>query len=122
MTWQTAKADAEARAAWMLERIRAAEAGGQEIAEIQLAEYRDIESYQFLLHGEQWPWRHHLAVIRAVARILRRAKYSVRLVPIGLSDYLNFLARYDLKNTEANRAQFIAWATSPEPKPAPKSD
>lgn len=119
MSWQEAKADAEVTAARMLERIRAA---GGEVGEIQLAEYRDLESYQQLKPGEPWPWRHHLAVIRAVARLLRRAKYRVRLIPLGLSDYLDFLAAHELQNTPANRAQFISWATAPEPKPSPKKD
>lgn len=121
MTWQTAKADASILTARMLERIRAAQAEGHVVSEIQLAEYTDAESYHFLRPGEPWPWKHHLSVVRAAARILRRENLNVRLVPLDLRSYLDWLARFDLKNTDANRAQFLAWSTAPEPKPHPIS-
>lgn len=108
MSWQAAKADAERFASFILQRMKEAGAAG---APVRLAEFPDLETYQFLKPGEEWPWRHHQAVIRAAARQLRRAGHPVTLVPVTLPAYLDYLARGDLKNTTENRAAFIGQAT-----------
>jgi hypothetical protein len=117
MTWQSAKHDAQVRVAAMLERIAAV--GRPEL--INLSDYEDEESFRFLcgMAGE-WSLEYFRMVNKACARALRREGFKVQFVPIRMPEFFDWLARYDLKNTPANRAQFVLWTTTPEPKPTPQ--
>jgi len=46
-------------------------------------------------------------VNRAVARALRKEGFKVRLVPLHLADYMNWLADESLGDSAESRAQFV---------------
>jgi hypothetical protein len=107
MTWQSAKHDGESRAALMLEKLRAAQRAGQMVTEVRLSDYADAETYQFLRLGEEWSFEYWQMVNRAVARALRKEGFKVRLVPLHLADYMNWLADESLGDSAESRAQFV---------------
>ena len=90
---------------------------------ITLTDYENEACFNFLLPDSGWTFSEWQAVNEKVARQLRQDhKLKVWRVPVKLHEYFDFLARYDLKNTPKNRAQFITWRTAPEPKPEPQRD
>jgi hypothetical protein len=50
---------------------------------------------------------------------MRKRGATIQMVPVDINAAFDWLARYNLPNTPANRAQYIAWLTSPDPKPTP---
>jgi hypothetical protein len=56
---------------------------------------------------------------QAFRREMRKRGARVRSVKVVRSDYFAWLARCKLKDSPANRAQFISWLTAPDPKPIP---
>lgn len=84
----------------------------------QLSHYPDTETLNFLRPGEDLAEQR--ALNEAVAHLLRARGATVVFVPLHLSDYFTFLARYDLRDDPANRAQFISWTTAADPKPTPR--
>ena len=90
---------------------------------VTLTDYVDEACFNFLLPASGWTFSEWQAVNEKVARQLQQNhKLKVSRVPIKLIEFFDFLARYNLKDTPANRAQFITWRTAPEPKPEPQRD
>ena len=106
MNWQRAQREAESRVAALLESISAA---GGCVAEIPLTNYPTPEDYDKILGvNAGWSWSDWLKVNRATVRLLRRAGYHVRLVPVTAAELFGWLVVNGLANTPANRAQFAA--------------
>jgi hypothetical protein len=112
-------AAARERVGMMLARMPDA---GPPVAEVQLSDYADAETFALLLPSAGWTFFEWRAVNTEVARQLRAAGHRVRLVRLTAGEYFDFLIRYRLKNTPQNRAPFVAWPTAPEPKPEPLRD
>lgn len=88
-------------------------------AVIQLSDYESDEDLYFLKSSNEWGLAFHRMVNEALARALRKRGAKIAFVLIRMKDYFAWLAKFDLPNTPANRAQFIGWSTAPEPKPQP---
>ena len=86
---------------------------------VQLTEYPDADTLAFLRPGED------LATQRAInaefaAEVTRRGALPV-FVTLHLDDYFTWLARFDLRDSPAVRAQFISWTSAPDDsKPPPR--
>ena len=91
-------------------------------AKVLLADYPDQETYSFLKTGDDWPIAFHRKVNQGVAREFRKRNARVEFVTVTLSGFFDWLAKYDLPNTAATRAQYISWLTAPDPKPTPTAD
>jgi len=116
MSWRSAKHDARVRVAAMMEVIAAH--GRPDV--IQLSDYETEQDFRFLCGmADNWRLEYFRMVNQAAARLLRKEGFEVRFVALNLNSYHDFLAKYDLANSPANRAQYVAWATAPNPKPAP---
>lgn len=89
---------------------------------IPLSNYVDEETFNFLLPSPGWTFQEWKQVNELVANMLRDEGLNVVLVDIALPAYYDFLARYNLSNTPANRALFTGWIIAPEPKPTPLKD
>ena len=87
--------------------------------EVTLTDYESDETIRFIKPEEQYRLEDHRKLNAAFASELQRRGATVRWIMVKIDDYFGFLAKYDLKNTPANRAQFISWLTSPEPKFTP---
>lgn len=86
---------------------------------IPLTDYADELTYDFLLVNPGWTFTEYRAVNQEVARQLEALGYRVRLVRVEMAEFFNWLAKNQLPNTTANRAQFIVWKVAPlnaEPK------
>lgn len=86
---------------------------------IKLSEYQDQPTLDFLQPGNTWTLEFHGMVNNALAREMKNRGAKVDFVPIILDAYFAWLAKFNLPNTPANRAQFISWMTAPDPKPDP---
>lgn len=113
------KREARQRVAAMLEQIAA---HGGRVDAVALSDYADAETFEFITVRPGWTFEEWRAVNQEAARLIEARGVAVRFVKVTLDDYFEFLARYDLKNTPANRAQFVGWLTCPEPRPAPMRD
>lgn len=116
MTWQSAQATAEG----YLRRLQLPKS--LKGVTIQLADYESDEDLKFLKGQKEWSLEFHRMVNKAMARLLKKRGANIRFVTVSMVAYFSWLARYDLKNTAANRAQFIGWSTAPDPKPMPSKD
>jgi hypothetical protein len=87
--------------------------------EFTLTDYESDKTIRFIKPEEQYTLEDHRKLNAAFASELQRRGATVRWIMVKIDDYFSFLAKYDLKNTPANRAQFISWLTSPEPKFTP---
>jgi hypothetical protein len=109
MTWQSAKADAEARAALIRERLAAMQAPRG--ARVPLSFYPSPHDYRTLRPGEPWSWEHYAAVMRAIARILKRSGFKPDLVECTAVDCLAWLDERGLPSSPENRARYVAEIT-----------
>lgn len=88
---------------------------------VLLADYETQGDKDFLKPGEDWTLGFHREVNVEFGRLLESRGAVVKRVLLRMGEYFDWLVRYDLPNTTANRAQFVAWSTAPEPKPTPIS-
>ncbi|MEO5803587.1 MAG: hypothetical protein ABIR24_08650 [Verrucomicrobiota bacterium] len=88
-------------------------------ATIQLADYKSDSDLKFLKGADEWSLEFHREVNRFFGDALRERGAKVVAVVVTMKDYFSWLAKFDLKNTTENRAQFISWSTAPEPKLMP---
>lgn len=88
-------------------------------ATIQLTDFEDEDVYRLIKGFDEWSLEFHRMVNSAVKRLLAKRGAKVEIVMVRGSDFYDWLAKHDLENTTANRAQFIGWLTAPEPKPKP---
>lgn len=106
MTWSAAKSDGEARAEFLLARLR--ESPHSLPASIRLVDYESEEDYDFLRPGDPWSHGYQKIVLRAVKRRLRKAGFKVELRTLRMRDYFDWLTSTGQSNTTANRAAFIS--------------
>lgn len=107
MSWSDAKADAELRAAEILRLMEGAPRG----VDVPLSFYPTPHDYRTLRPGEEWSWEHYAAVVRAVARIIRRTGHKARLVNCTAADCLAWLDAQGLPSNPGTRAQYVATVT-----------
>jgi len=113
-----AKAEAKIRVKIMLARIPR----GARPRTIILSDYADETTFDFLLINPGWSFEEWRAVNHEAARLLESHGFTVNLVQLDMEGYFNFLARYNLENTPANRAQYVSWTSVTGPKPDPLPD
>lgn len=105
MTWADAKAAGEARAEFLLARLRESPHGMP--AAIRLVDYETEEDYDFLRPGDPWPHGYQKMVLRAAKRRLRKAGLKVELRTLRIADYFDWLARERRSDNQESRAMFI---------------
>lgn len=103
--------EAKKRALGILVKI---ELAGKRPDIIPLPVYADEQTYDFLLPTSDWTFNRWSDVNNEVARQLQGKGYKVQRVTIELQEYINFLATHQLKNSTANREQFVAWKIAPD--------
>lgn len=84
---------------------------------VLLTEYPDAETLHFLRPDDTLDGQRLIS--QAFAREVRKRGGTVEFIPITLSGYFDWLTEFRLPETPGNRAQYIAWITTPEPRPAP---
>lgn len=89
---------------------------------VLLTDYESDEALRFLKPDDQYSLAGHRLLNSAFAREMKKRGADVEFVMVRMVDYFDWLARYDLENNPANRAQFISWLTAGEPKPEPLVD
>ena len=115
------KHEARVRVRLILEEAK--ELGHEETKLIPLTDYADEATYRFLLPNSRWTFAKWRAVNIEVAGQLRDLGYNVTLVPLEMGEYIDWLVRFQLKNTPQNRAQYVSWRIAPEnDKPTPRPD
>ena len=89
---------------------------------VQITQY-DEEPLRFLKADEpEITLQSQRLINQAFAREMRKRGARIQEVPVAIGDYFAWIAKYELENTPANRAQYISWLTSPDPKPTPLKD
>jgi hypothetical protein len=87
---------------------------------VLLTDYADEDTLRFLKTEEpEITLAGQRMLNEAFARLIQRRGGRVSLVPVNVSDYFGWLGKFSLSDSPANRAQFIAWLTAPEPRPHP---
>jgi len=90
-------------------------------AEVQIADYDDEGTLRFLKHDEpDLSLRDQQMINQAFARECRKRGARVRLVPVTVRDYFDWIADHRLVNTPGNRAQYVSWLTCGDPKFTPR--
>ncbi len=113
MTWQSAKSVAQECLAKM--NLPPSLKG----ARIQLTDYESNADLKFLKGADEWQLEFHRMVNGGIARELRKRGAKVEIIKISMADYFSWIAKHNLENSAANRAQYISWMTATEPKPTP---
>ena len=87
---------------------------------VQITDYDDEDTLRFFKAEEpDLTLQSQRLINQSFAREMRKRGAVIRFVPVDINAAFAWLAKYDLPNTPANRAQYIAWLTAPEPKPTP---
>lgn len=80
-------------------------------AVIQLTDYESDADLKFLKSSDEWPLEFHREVNAAMSKELTKRGARVSIVKIRMADYFHWISKNKLKNTPANRAQFISEMT-----------
>ena len=114
MTWAAANADAE-RLVLQIEALISKQREAHPdapLAPIRLAIYPTPHDFRYLRPGDPWSWEHHTAVVRALARQLKRRRYHVTLTDCTAAACAAWCeARGLIANTQ-HRAAYVAHVTS----------
>lgn len=115
MNWQTAKEIAEAHI------HRLGVPAQMDDVKVQITDYDDEDTLRFLKTEEpDITLASQRMINQAFAREIRKRGARVEFVPVNIADYFAWLGKFSLTDSAGNRAQFISWLTSPEPKFTPQ--
>lgn len=113
MTWANAKADADRLTAAILERVAAlAREHGQPTGPIRLAIYPTPHDFRYLRGSDPWSHEHHTAVVRAVARQLKRLGHKIALIDCTAEGCAAWLNERGLIGNTQHRAAYVASLTA----------
>lgn len=87
---------------------------------VLITDYDDEDTLKFLKTEEpEITLKSQRMLNEVFAGEMRNRGGRIQFVHVVINDYFTWLGRYDLADSNTNRAQFISWLTAPEPKPKP---
>ena len=112
MTLDSTQRDAERLITVILERVAVLTAEhGMPTQAIRLAIYPTAHDFRYLRPGDPWSWEHHTAVVRAVARKLKRHHLKIALTDCTAEGCAAWLDAKGMIGTTQNRSAYVASIT-----------
>ncbi len=117
VTWAAANVDAERLVSEIeaLVSAKQAERPGIPLGRLRLAVYPTPHDFRYLRGSDPWSWEHHTAVVRAVARLLKRRGYHVELVDCTAEGCASWCDAKGVPATTQHRSAYVALLTRLDP-------